>query len=99
MFPGPFRATCSPKRAWVWAFLFPALPAQSAGWLGARAWTSPPWAVEWGVGLAEADGAGAVDGVSELPQASSKAKRTNPIDKVMGGKRESALGITVAPRP
>ena len=68
-------------------------------------------AVEWGVGLAGADGAGgvdavdavdgagAVDGVSEPPQASSKARKTNPIDKVMGGKRESALGITVAPRP
>ena len=69
------------------------------------------WAVEWGVGLAGADGAGgvdavdavdgagAVDGVSEPPQASSKARKTNPIDKAMAGKRESALGITVAPRP
>ena len=57
------------------------------------------WAVEWGVGLAEADGTGAVDGVSEPPQASSKARKTNPIDKAMAGKRESALGITVAPRP
>ena len=57
------------------------------------------WAVEWGVGLAEADGAGAIGGVSEPPQASSKARNTNPIDKVRGETRESALGISVAPRP
>ena len=62
-------------------------------------------AVEWGVGLAEVggasrvDGVGAadgVDGVSEPPQANSKARKTDPIDKAMG---ERALGITVAPRP